>query len=252
MKPTDNNITDQNYWETYYHSNYDKNNIIAVCSKYDKYWDMLTQNREVAPKNIIEIGGFPGRYLAYIASKYKIEPVCLDYNSNINNCKYCFDEMGVSNYELINTDFQTYEPTQKYDIVYSNGFIEHFRDYNKILDNHIKYMAPKGMMMVTVPNKKYLRYFYGLLVDKKNLDQHNLDCMKKSVFEDFAKRNNLEIVCFDYFGGFPYIVHQDLNVFQKLIYKIVRKIFINLNPIIQKSPNKYFSSLLICVLKFKE
>jgi trans-aconitate methyltransferase len=56
--------------------------------------------------------------------------------------------MGVSNFELINTDFQSYEPTMKYGIVYSNGFIEHFRDYNMILDNHLKYLEPKGMMMV--------------------------------------------------------------------------------------------------------
>jgi cyclopropane fatty-acyl-phospholipid synthase-like methyltransferase len=249
VKPKDNNITDLKYWETYYHNNYDKQNIITVCSKYDKYWDMLTQNREIAPKNIIEIGGFPGRYLAYIAAKYKIEPICLDYNSNIDNCKYCFDEMGISNYELINADFQKYETQKQYDIVFSHGFIEHFNDYDKILDKHATFLNKGGKMMITVPNKRNIRYLYGLLLDNENLKQHNIACMRKKVFEDFAKRNNLEIISFSYFGGFPYAVHQELNFAQKILYKVLKTTFKIINPILEKYPNKYTCSLLICILK---
>lgn len=244
-----NSITNKSYWEDYYTNNYNKEHIISVCSKYDMYWKILIENNIKTPTNMIEIGGFPGRYLAYLASKYNLIPTCLDYNENIELSKFCFDEMDVKNYELINVDFLNYETKKQYDIVYSNGFIEHFQDYNKVLDKHVDYLISGGTMMITVPNKRNFRYLFGLFFDRNNLKQHNTKCMKKEVFLEFAERNNLELVSFSYFGGFPFTVHQKLNFIQNIFYKPIRILFKKINPFLEKHPNRFTCSLLICIVK---
>ena len=154
-----NNITSIDYWESYYYKKNTKENIIGVCSIYDKYWDLLYNNNSNIPKEIIEIGGFPGRYLAYISSKFNLLPTCFDYNKNIELSKQCFEEMNVKDYLLINEDFQNYKTNKQYDIVFSHGFIEHFNDFDSILDKHVAFLKPGGTMMITVPNKRNFRYY---------------------------------------------------------------------------------------------
>ena len=68
----DNKLTTKKYWENYYNKNYgNKSHIISVCSFYDTFWEQLFGD-DSKGKTIIEIGGFPGRYLAYLSSKYNL------------------------------------------------------------------------------------------------------------------------------------------------------------------------------------
>ena len=126
-------LTTQKYWETYYkHSHANKQHIKTVCSYYNPIWDMFIKNQSDA-KSLIEIGGFPGRYLAYLANRYKLKPTCLDYNSDLTQIEGSF-VMGVPDYHIIQEDFTAYKPQITYDYVMSNGFIEHFENYEAILE----------------------------------------------------------------------------------------------------------------------
>ena len=244
-------LTDKEYWEKYYSkSSTDRKNIINVVSAYDAYWDILiNSNENKLEKSIIEIGGYPGRYLAYLSDKYNLTPTCLDFNSDTTKVKTNMATFEISDYEIIQADVLQYKPLQKYDIVISNGFIEHFEDYATVLDNHYNYLKEGGTMLVMIPNKRGLRKIYGYLVDYKNLKAHNLNCMRKETFQQFANNNNLILLRNEYFGGFPFSVHQQLNFFQKLIYKTTRLIFKKVNPYLEKNPSKLYSSAIIAVFK---
>jgi len=244
-------LTSQNYWETYYsNASIDTNKISQIVGNYDKYWQILVDKNDAKPaKTLIEIGGYPGRYLAYLSDKYKLKTTSLDYNSDTEKIKAVMQAFKVEDYELIQADIFSHQPTQKYDIVFSNGFIEHFENYDTVLDKHIGYLNDGGTLLVMVPNKRWFRKWYGYLVDYKNLKAHNLKCMKKSVFENFGKRNNLQLLNLEYFGGFQYSLHQDPNLIQKIIYKTTKIIFTKINPYIIKNPTKYFSSVLVAVYK---
>ena len=243
-------LTTKEYWESYYkHSHVNKEHIMTVCSYYDKIWDVFIKASSKT-KSLIEIGGFPGRYLGYLASKYQLEPTCLDYNSDVTQIEGSFNLMDVPVYHIIQEDFTKYVPEKKYDYVMSNGFMEHFENYDEILDLHVKYMADNGRLFVMIPNMKGYVQFYKYLVDYKNLKVHNLKCMRLKVFEDFAKRHNLSILHLDYFGGFPLGVHQKSNLIQKLIYKGHRLIFkYYANDRLKKHPSKYFSSAIIAIFE---
>src|SRR5690606_23083444 len=99
-------------------------------------------------RSLIEIGGFPGRYLAYLANQYSLVPTCLDYNSDISQIEGSFKVMNVPEYNIIQEDFTKHKPIERYDYVMSNGFIEHFKNYDTILDLHVEYMSDKGRLMI--------------------------------------------------------------------------------------------------------
>ena len=247
---SDNKLTTQSYWETYYKAKHtDKSHIVNVCSFYESFWDALITKKNKG-ETLIEIGGYPGRYLAYLASVYSVKPTCLDYNSNISQIEDSFKTMEVEDYEIIKADFTKHQPEQLYDNVVSNGFIEHFENYDEILDLHCKCLKPGGKMLIMIPNKRYLRKIYGYLCDYENLKIHNLKCMRLSVFKNFANRNNLKVDTLQYYGGFPFSVHQKLNIFQKVIHKGMRFIFKGrTNNYLIKHPSKYFSATIIGVFE---
>lgn len=243
-------LTSKEYWETYYHHNHtDRKHITTVCSYYDEMWDIFISSKN-KKQSLIEIGGFPGRYLAYLANQYQLTPTCLDYNSNTTQIEGSFKVMDVASYKVIQEDFTKYKSDKKYDYVMSNGFIEHFNDYDRMLDLHVDYMSDNGRLMVMIPNMRGYVKFYKYMVDSKNLKVHNLECMRLKVFKDFAKRHNLSILHLGYYGGFPLGVHQKNNLLQKLIHKGHRLIFkYILNDWLKKHPSRYFSSAIIAIFE---
>lgn len=247
----DSTLTSKLYWEEYYKKTQtSKDNIVRIASEYDEIWDLLiAENDQKNPKTILEIGGYPGRFLAYLADKYKLEPTCLDYNSDVTKIQECMQVFGIEEYDVIQTDLFKHQTEKKYDIVYSLGFIEHFSDFNQVMDLHCNYLKPGGTLMIMVPNKRWLRKWYGYLVDYHNLKAHNLKCMNFKTFQEFAKRNNLNIKKLSYFGEFQYGVHQKLNIVQEFIKRVVKFIFKRINPFLRKYPNSFYSSSIIAVYK---
>ncbi|WP_418513625.1 methyltransferase domain-containing protein [Corallibacter sp.] len=243
-------LTTKTYWESYYsHNHADKKHITTVCGYYNDFWKTFIDSKNKA-STIIEIGGFPGRYLAYLSSKFKLLPTCLDYNSDTSQIEASFRIMNVETYSVLQKDFTKYKTPQTYNYVLSNGFVEHFEDYNHILDLHVDYLAPKGRMLIMIPNMRGYIRFYKYLVDYQNLKIHNLKCMKLKVFKDFAQRHDLKVIHLGYFGGFPLGVHQKSNLFQKLIYKGHRLVFKYVaNRLLLKKPSRFFSSSIITILE---
>jgi hypothetical protein len=243
-------LTTQQYWEKYYSNSYsNKKRIVSVCSYYDVFWNIFIQDKN-EKQSLIEIGGFPGRFLAYLSSKYNIKPTCLDYNSDKAEIEGVFKTMEVDDYTITQQDFTTYKTPVQYDYVMSNGFIEHFKDFDNILDLHIDYMKDQSKLFVMIPNMRGYIRFYKYLVDYNNLKIHNLKCMHLKVFKDFAKRHDLKIKYLSHYGGFPIGVHQKLNIFQKLIFKAHRLLFkFVLNPYLMKHPSRFFSSSIIAIFE---
>jgi SAM-dependent methyltransferase len=246
-------LTNKAYWQSYYkNSNTVKKvtDIVNICSYYDPVWDKIFTHDKNEKKSIIEIGGYPGRYLAYLSKKYNLMPVCLDYNSDTKEVEYVFELFGIKDYKILSEDLFKFKPVEKYDYVFSNGFIEHFEDYNKVLDLHLDYLKPGGALCVMIPNKRGYKRLYQQIVDVDNLKLHNLNCMSKDVFKEFAKRNNLKIEYLSYYGGFGFNIHGNSNFFKEIIVRSHRLMFKRfLNKYIERYPNRIFSDVLIGIFK---
>ncbi len=243
-----NRYTGREYWEAYYSkSPLNADTVSRIVSEYERYWEMMVKACSRKPENIIEIGAYPGRYLAYLSARYKLKPTALDYNEDVTKIEECFRTFGVTDYTLIQEDFMIHQPERKYDLVLSNGFAEHFVNYDDILDRHCKYLAPGGAMLIMVPNKKFLRRYYSFVTDRANQKIHNLDIMRLDVFRKFGQRNNLKEEFIGYHGGFNFNTHQSLNKAQKVVKECFRRFFKKVNPLIRKYPNRYLSSTIIAI-----
>lgn len=242
--------TEQVYWENYYRNTaVHAERSAKIAGEYDEFWDKLISSCADKPQTIIEIGAYPGRYLAYLSSRYGLRPAALDYNSDFTKIEDCFRMFEISEYELIQADFLHHQPEKQYDLVISMGFAEHFENYDQVLDKHCRYLKKGGAMLIMIPNKRYLKKYYSYILDRENLKMHNLKIMKLSVFRKFALRNNLETTYLGYYGGFNYSSHADLGPVQKLIQGIFRQIFRKLNPHIKKHPNRFFSSSMVSIYR---
>lgn len=244
-------LTDQKYWEEYYKkSGANREKIISVVSKYDSIWNFVFKDLDAKKLNLIEIVGYPGRYLAYLSDKYGIHTTSLDFNSDRKTIDEAMATFGIKEYEVIQADLLKHEPVTKYDIVYSNGFIEHFDDYETILSKHLNYLKPGGKLVVIIPNKRFYKWFYQKMFDQENLAAHNLSPMRLSIFKDFAKKNGLKIGLLTYFAGFQYATHKKQSGMGKVIVNWHERIFKKLlNPIIVKYPNRLFSNLIVAVFE---
>lgn len=240
--------TEKQYWENYYRPlKMSAEGIRKVVGFYDFHWDKLISSCSKKPETILEIGAYPGRYLAYLSEKYSLRPTALDYNSDTSKFRHCFGLFNIENYECITADFLEHQSDKKYDLVISNGFVEHFENFEQVMDKHCQYLAPGGALLIMIPNLRYFKKWYAGWLDPENLKIHNLECMDLEVFRQFAKRNNLDTKYLSYYGGFTFKVHQKLNSAQKIFYQMTRSLFKMLNPVLIKYPGKYFSSSIIAI-----
>src|SRR5205085_5136150 len=87
--------------------------------------------------SFLEIGCAPGKILAWIAKVLGADVAGLDYSPR--GMQHAFDLFRALNIvaDLRNEDiFETTFPSESFDIVYSAGVIEHFRDPRPIVHSH--------------------------------------------------------------------------------------------------------------------
>lgn len=141
--------------------------------------------REISPgMRVLEIGFAPGTLLAWVGKKLKAEVAGVDFSSNgLAAAKDLFDALSFSGDLRNESVFETSFADASFDVVYSLGVIEHFRDPRPIVRRHVELARPGGVVIITVPN---YRGIYGRIqkaLDAPNLELHNLDIMTPRTLE---------------------------------------------------------------------
>lgn len=187
----------------------------------------------------VEIGAYPGRYLCYLAKKFKYFPYAIEYSEHCNHISQLLEFNGISDYEVINKDFFEVKDLQV-DVVSSFGFIEHFTDYDKVIKAHFDLLKPGGYLVIGVPYWGGLRNAIRMLVcteEKKEsiLSIHNTEIMRLDKLKNSIAKNPCKIVYSGYYGGTalhfnwkqPFVKPQMrflvfiVNVFNKIFGKIL-------------------------------
>lgn len=136
-------------------------------------------NQHVRPHHrFLEIGCAPGKVLAWVAAALHAEVSGLDYSERgISAAKRLFAALQLKGDLRCQSLDETTFPRGTFDVVYSGGLIEHFKDPRDIVRAHVQFLKPGGTAVMTVPN---YRGFYGRLqryFDAETLTTHNLDIM---------------------------------------------------------------------------
>lgn len=127
----------------------------------------------------IEVGGFPGLYSVYFYKKLGLQPTLIDFvvKKEIINSVEKGNGVPENTIEVIPGDFFNYQSEKKYDVVFSWGFIEHFKDIDLVIRKHTDLLKPGGSLLIGLPNLRGIPGWYTRIVDPEAIRIHNLECM---------------------------------------------------------------------------
>jgi len=141
-----------------------------------EYWGRWLPSGE-GERTCLEIGCYPGRNLVFLHKEFGFRPIGVDYTVLMNRVAELFREQAVPEYRLFNCDLMELPLDVTADIVVSVGFVEHFLNWNEVIARHVVHASPGGLIVIVVPNFRYLQYHMHNLFDREILRRHVLSAM---------------------------------------------------------------------------
>ena len=181
-------------------------NELTEVDQWDRVWAGELRLRLPSPLNIstrnlqrllakhvhpddtfLEIGCAPGKILAWVAAALRANVSGLDYSERgLSTAKRLFAALNLNGHLRCESLADTTFPAGTFDVVYSGGVIEHFKDPREIVRAHVQLVKPGGLALMTVPN---YRGIYGRLqryFDADILALHNLEIMTCEALRSLA------------------------------------------------------------------
>lgn len=150
---------------------------------------------------VLEIGFAPGKQLAWISAELKASVSGIDFSQpGVALSQALFAHLGLKADLRCEDVFATTFPLNTFDIVYSQGVIEHFADPRAIVRRHFELLRPGGVAVISIPNYGGI---YGQLQarwDPENLELHNTDIMTRDAFRDLMPADIADSINVRYAG----------------------------------------------------
>lgn len=211
------------------------------------------------PLSVLEIGGAPGQYLAYMHKNFGYQVHCLDYSEI--GC-----EKTKENFKLLNIPVKVYHEDvfsenlgiPQFDIVFSMGLIEHFDDVSQVVQKHLDLLKPGGILMLGLPNLRGINHLFLRFLAPELLRQHNLQTMNIKTWKSFEKEFGLEIIFKNYIGGFEpmtLLVQEKKSFFNNCIFfkaRVLNRIFHKNFKFFRKLNSRFFSAYILAVYRKPE
>jgi SAM-dependent methyltransferase len=230
-------LVNQQYWDASY-SNFQY--FIAE----DNITKWLDQYEGLLPKGgrMFEFGCFPGRYMAHLGKK-GLEVNGMDLVPNMDEgFSNWLQSLGIATGKLERGDVLAYaaDTDDRYDVVCSFGFIEHFRNFSEIIALHHRILKPGGLLIITTPNfRGGLQQFLRSSLDKENLGRHYIPSMQPSLWERQLQALGYKVPYAGCFGKFDFWHDpQERNIFQKAGLQVAYKLI----PLLKPLPDGTFHS----------
>lgn len=217
----DNKLTTKEFWVQpgiqYEFSRHKSHDIDTFIKKYIP---------KISNGTCIEIGSYPGPHLATFGDLgYTLNGIDFHPDNSLSLPIW----LNKENYEVgifQSVDFFEFETNQKYDVVASFGFIEHFINYKEVIEKHASFVANDiGYLIITTPNfRGCLQYFLHKFFDKKNLALHNTESMNPRIWKNILEEAGFEIIYHGYFGNFWFWHgHENLPKWKKKLLWVIER-----------------------------
>jgi len=234
--------------------------IFEWLQNYQFYW-YITRFKKKSYTSIFEVGCAPGNYLINSHKKFWLTPYGIEYSEE--GAKKMFenfktnkiDRSGLIQWDFFDNKFLE-NNKEKYDIVYSIGFIEHFEDTKPVVERHFELVKKWWLVIMCIPNVRYVNRY---LTPKKIVDLHNTSIMDIKVLKKILEWHKILKICytwglfnwwlFFYENRFLEKIRFLLFIIQRLIFDpiliLLYIIWINLS-------NKYTSPQIIIIARKEE
>lgn len=127
-----------------------------------------------------EVGCYPGDYLIYLGREFDCTVSGVDLTPKILELPQRVQANGVRVGKFFREDFRTFRSSEKYDVVLSLGFVEHFENYFELIEKHTELLNPGGILILACPNFRKIQFLLHRILDPMNLSRHNLRAMNLS------------------------------------------------------------------------
>lgn len=209
------NLADSAFWDKLYF-----NLPMRIAPRHKPVRQWIEQWVPPGSGTCLEIGCYPGRYLAVFGE--------LGYSlSGIDLTSHVLDRLpewlvssGYNLGDFHQEDFFDYcsQTEQRFDVVCSFGFIEHFTDWDYVLELHASLVKPGGLLVVSVPNfrGRFQRWLHELL-DHDNLERHNLTAMLPREWAALLASQNFQVQFAGCFGRFDFWSDSKLSLWRRVV-----------------------------------
>lgn len=113
-----------------------------------------------------------------------------------------FRMLGLVPDSILTGDFFQARPSRQFDVVMSFGFVEHFTDVDQVVDLHLQWLKPGGVLILGVPNFCGVYAPIQRVLNTGILNKHNLNIMNLDFFRGLGQRLSLKPIFLDYIGSF--------------------------------------------------
>ena len=219
-------LSDKQYWDSLYQRNRSasrpggsedfcqKRSIeeLLRASPFRGYADYLLWER-IYPKflsnkegaKVVEIGSAPGNELVRLHKVFGLVPYGIEYSeAGVELNRSVFVRHGLEPENIIHADFLAGEIEKRFegyfDVVISNGFIEHFDNPKEVVGKHINLLKKGGHLIISIPNARGFNYAMQYFLDNSVLRIHNIGIMEKGEFEKLFDDERLSPRYCGYYG----------------------------------------------------
>jgi len=244
-------LTEQEFWRNYWLRH---PVLYQPISRNYIFGDVFQKIYRLAPfRSALELGGFPGFYALYLKKYLQIEQVALlDYFIDHPLMEDLWKRNGLSikEVEVVHADLFDFTPLKRYDLVFSVGLVEHFSDTLNILEQHTKFLAAGGCLMIAIPNFRGLNGWIQKTFDRENYNRHYIPCMSKTHLQTAAEALGLQVLHCDYYKVFSVWLEKDppkpwyVRAMVKALW-LSGKVLSKLIPV----KSKYFSPYIVLIAR---
>lgn len=173
--------------------------------------------------DIFEAGCYPGRYLAWFGKKgWTVSGMDLTPRME-SDFKEWLKNNSISFSKIERGDVLKYmeDSIDRYDLVCSFGFIEHFENFEKVIALHTKILKPGGQLIITTPHfRGRIQKFLHSWLDSENLARHYVPSMNPELWKSTLEAQGLIVSWHGYFGNFDFWAdRQKRSVFKRISLK---------------------------------
>ena len=152
----------------------------------------------------LEIGCYPGRYLA-VFGDLGYELSGMDITERLDDLSAWLEKRGYAVGAFWKRDFLDFHEDVRFDVVASFGFIEHFEEWEAVLERHADFVEADGFLVLEAPNfLGTFQHWFHRTFDGENLARHHVPAMDVDGWARVLERRGFEIVYKGYFGRFDF------------------------------------------------
>ncbi|QDT42780.1 Trans-aconitate 2-methyltransferase [Gimesia alba] len=110
--------------------------------------DLAARVRLEMPERMIDVGCGPGNSTAVLASRFSDADL-----SGLDSSTEMLETARASNAEInwFQADITTWEPEEKYDLIFSNAVLQWVRDHTTVFPRLMRFLKPGGALAVQLP-----------------------------------------------------------------------------------------------------